>query len=103
MDQQVLEQLDRIERAAEKILSDANGRKSELLKANEEKQAAFDRDIDAKADAKIEELRARIQQQHREEEEKLTSGTRKVKDRLNQEYRNKKAKIAEGIVKSILK
>ncbi len=102
MDQQVLLQLDKIEAAAEKILNDTNGRKAELLKANEERMAEFDRVTDARADEKIAALRSSLEIQNQKEADVLKKNTDQMRKHLDAEYRNKKDQIAEAIVKEIL-
>ncbi len=102
MDQQVLARLDQIEVAAEKILDEADGRKKELLKANEERIAEFDRKTDVTANEKIMSLRQKLQKQHEAEAEKLKQNTERTLQRLQTEYRDKKEALAEEIVHAIL-
>ncbi len=102
MDQQVLNQLDKIEAAAEKIVNDARGRKDELLKANEHRMAEFDQKADAEADQKIAALRETLRKQHQAENDVLMKNTEKVNQHLETVYRRNKDQIADAIVKEIL-
>ena len=65
MDASVLNRLDEIETAAQKVRAQTEDRKRELEKAADQKTAAFDAQIDADSAKKLDALRAQMQDQDR--------------------------------------
>lgn len=102
MDRKVLDSLEEIDAAAEKILSQADGRKTELSSQMDEKIAAFDRDSDAESRKEIEQLRSDLEKHEEEALSKLQASTDAELKRLETDFLDKKEEIADRIVRQIL-
>jgi hypothetical protein len=102
MSDQVLDQFDRIEEAAGKILEEAKEQKASLVKANDERMTAFDQKTDAAAAVRIDRLREKLQSQHEAELQKLKTETDRILARLETGYRARKEELADEIIKNML-
>jgi hypothetical protein len=102
MADQVLDQLDRIEDAADQTLAQSEARKKDLLKANDDRMADFDKETDASSEKQIAEMRASLQKKYEESVKKLSAENDTILSRLEQRYKSREDDIADEIVKKML-
>ena len=82
----VIEKISEIESAATGIMEDANERKKAFAKEMEERTAAFDAQLEAETNKRIEELRARMEIEMNERLEKQRNDSQNVLRAMEQRY-----------------
>lgn len=102
MDASVLNRLDEIETAAQKVRAQTEDRKRELEKAADQKTAAFDAQIDADSAKKLDALRAQMQDQDRSRLDRLEREADAQFNRINEYYAAQLDSRADAIVKQVL-
>lgn len=102
MADQVLDQLDKIEDAADQTLAQSEARKKDLLKANDDRMAAFDKETDESSEKQIAEMKAALQKKYEESVKKLSAENDSILSGLEQRYKSRENDIADEIVKKML-
>lgn len=102
MADQVLDELERIETAADEALAQSENQKKDLLKANEDRMKAFDEETKKSSDRQVAEMRAALEKKYKDSVKKLSADNDRILSALEQNYRAKEDELADEIVKQIL-
>lgn len=99
----VIEKISQIESAATSIMNDANERKKAFAKEIEERTAAFDAQLEAETNKKIEELRASMEINMNDRLEKQRSNSKKVLEAMEKRYEEYHTQYAEELFQTMIK
>lgn len=98
----VLDQLEKIENAADQTLAQSEERKKDLLKANDDRMAAFDKETEEKSEKQIADMKAALQKKYEDSVKKLSAENERILSGLEQRYKSKENELADEIVKKML-
>lgn len=98
----VIARLSEIESAAVRISEDAALEKKALAKEYEDKTKAFDQEIDAQTDERLENLRKELQEKADRELKKMHEATQKILEGLDQEYERDHEKISQQLLDKMI-
>ncbi len=98
----VLDQLDKIENAADQTLAQSEERKKDLLKANDDRMAAYDKETEEASQKQLAELKASLQKKYEDSVKKLSSENDRILAGLEQRYKSREDEIADELVKKML-
>lgn len=99
----VINKLWEIEEAAGAITDEANVRKKAFAKEMEERTAAFDAQLEAETNKRIEELRARMEIEMNERLEKQRNDSQNVLRAMEQRYQEHHTEYVEELFKKMTK
>lgn len=99
----VIEKISEIESAATAIMENANEEKKAFAKEMEERTAAFDAQLEAETNKRIEELRARMEIEMNDRLEKQRNDSEKVLRALDKRYQEHHAQYVEELFKKMIK
>ncbi|WP_077612764.1 ATPase [Clostridium sp. Marseille-P2415] len=99
----VIEKISEIESAATSIMDNANERKKAFAKEMEERTAAFDAQLEAETNKKIEELRASMEINMNNRLEKQRSDSKKVLETMEKRYEEHHTQYAEDLFHTMIK
>ena len=99
----VINKLWEIEEAAGAITDEANVRKKAFAKEMEERTAAFDAQLEAETNKRIEELRARMEIEMNERLEKQRNDSQNVLRAMEQRYQEHHTEYVEELFKKMIK
>ena len=99
----VINKLWEIEEAAGAIADEANVRKKAFAKEMEERTAAFDAQLEAETNKRIEELRARMEIEMNERLEKQRNDSQNVLRAMEQRYQEHHTEYVEELFKKMIK
>ena len=99
----VIEKISEIEASATAIMEDANERKKAFAKEMEERTAAFDAQLEAETNKRIEELRARMEIEMNERLEKQRNDSQNVLRAMEQRYQEHHTEYVEELFKKMTK
>lgn len=98
----VIARLSEIESAAVRISEDAALEKKALAKEYEDKTKAFDQEIDAQTDERLENLRKELREKADRELKKMHEATQKILEGLDQEYERDHEKISQQLLDKMI-
>lgn len=99
----VIEKISEIESAASAIMEDASEQKKAFAKEMEERTAAFDAQLEAETNKRIEELRARMEIEMNDRLEKQQNDSKKVLRALEKRYQEHHVQYVEELFKKMIK
>ena len=99
----VIEKISEIESAATSIMDNANERKKAFAKDMEERTAAFDAQLEAETNKKIEELRAGMEINMNHRLEKQRSDSQKLLRAMEKRYEDHHTQYAENLFNTMIK
>lgn len=99
----VIEKISEIESAATAIMEDANERKKAFAKEMDERTAAFDAQLEAETNKRIEELRARMEIDMNDRLEKQRDDSKKVLHAMEKRYQEHHTQYAEELFEKMTK
>lgn len=99
----VIEKISEIESAASSIMDNANERKKVFAKEMEERTAAFDRQLEAETEKKIEELRAAMEINMKDRLDRQRSDSDKVLAAMEKHYEEHHTQLVEDLFNSMIK
>lgn len=99
----VIEKISEIESAATSIMESANERKKAIAKEMEERTAAFDAQLEAETNKKIEELRASMEINMNHRLEKQRTGSKKVLKAMEKRYEEHHTQYVEDLFHTMIK
>lgn len=99
----VIEKISEIESAAASIMNDANEHKKAFAKEMEERTAAFDSQLEAETNKKIEELRASMEISMNNRLEKQRNDARHVLKSMEQHYEDHHTQYVEELFNTMIK
>ncbi len=98
----VITRLSEIETAAVRISEDAVLQKKEIAEEYEKKTLAFDREIDAQTDERLEKLRRELKEKAARELEEMRQTTQEVLDGLEKEYEQEHKAIVGQLLEKMI-
>ncbi|WP_024292768.1 hypothetical protein [Lacrimispora indolis] len=99
----VIEKISEIESAAASIMNDANERKKAFAKEMEERTAAFDAQLEAETNKKIEELQAAMEISMNNRLEKQRSDAQRILKAMEQHYEDHHTQYVEELFNTMTK
>lgn len=99
----VIEKISEIESAAASIMNDANERKKAFAKEMEERTAAFDAQLEAETNKKIEELQAAMEINMNNRLEKQRSDAQRILKAMEQHYEDHHTQYVEELFNTMTK
>ncbi|GEK91672.1 hypothetical protein AKA01nite_12940 [Alkalibacterium kapii] len=99
----VIDQLFKIEQAAKDMQSSIDKKKDNLRKKYQEKEKAFDREIDQETQQQLKEIQENLNQKNAENRKEQNRLYEAEIEHLEKDYRQKKEDIVKEIVGHILK
>ncbi|MEY8355293.1 ATPase [Lachnospiraceae bacterium 54-53] len=99
----VIEKISEIESAATSIMDNANERKKAFAKEMEERTAAFDAQLEAETNKKIEELRAGMEINMNNRLEKQRSDSIKILKAMEKRYEDHHTQYVEDLFNTMIK
>jgi predicted outer membrane protein len=99
----VIEKISDIESAATSIMDNANERKKAFAKKMEENTVAFDSDLEAKTNKKIEALRTQMEVEMNRQLEKQLSDSKRILTTLEKRYEEQHSQYVEDLFQTMIK
>lgn len=99
----VIEKISEIESAAASIMNDANERKKTFAKEMEEQTVAFDAQLEAETNKKIEELRASMEISMNNRLEKQRNDSQKVLEAMEQRFEDHHTQYVGELFNTMIK
>ena len=99
----VIEKISEIESAAASIMEDANDRKKAFAKEMEEQAAAFDAQLEAETNKKIEELQDAMEINMNNRLEKQRSDAQRILEAMEQHYETHHTQYVEDLFNTMTK
>lgn len=99
----VIEKISEIESSATSIMENANERKKAFAREMEERTAAFDAQLEAETNKKIEELRASMEINMNNRLEKQRSDSKKVLETMEKRYEEHHTQYVEDLFQTMIK
>jgi len=99
----VIEKISEIESAAASIMNDANERKKAFAKEMEERAVAFDAQLEAETNKKIEELQASMEISMNNRLEKQRNDSQKVLEAMEQRFEDHHTQYVEELFNTMIK
>ncbi|CUX72267.1 hypothetical protein BN3590_04628 [Clostridium sp. C105KSO15] len=99
----VIEKISEIESAAASIMNDANERKKAFAKEMEEQTVAFDAQLEAETNKKIEELRASMEISMNNRLEKQRNDSQKVLEAMEQRFEDHHTQYVGELFNTMIK